>query len=87
MHKLHEDAVLTWCNAPLQSQGPLGNDVAVGLDGSLSFAHVVGWWSDCAVDATLKAAGPGIVRLAYDDWAADEHLEKSKKRGRQKSKR
>lgn len=60
--------------APLQPQGPLGDDVTAGLDGSLSSVMVVCWWSDCAVDAALRAAGVGIVGLAQNHWTAEEHL-------------
>ncbi len=41
---------------------------------------VVGRRSDCAVDTALRAAGVGIVGLAYDDWAADEHLEREERK-------
>lgn len=50
--------------------------MTAGLDGSLSFAMVVGRWSDCAVDAALRAAGVGIVCLTQNHRTADEHLER-----------
>lgn len=52
--------------------------MTAGLDGSLSFAMVVGWWSDCAVGATLRAAGVGIVRLTHNHRTTDEHLGRKK---------
>jgi len=52
--------------------------VTAGLNGSLSFVMVVGWWSACAVGATLRAAGVGIVCLTQNHRTADEHLGRKK---------